>query len=106
MEKRYFPTYGLEELTWSTWPSYSSNIQIQCNPYQSCSDILQEREHTKIQFFTITKILKFRPLRTKAFQQKMSQNGGITHPDVKLHYKNITIKIVWYWSKKRQRTTE
>ena len=74
-----------------------SNLQIQCNPYQTTNGIFH-RTRTKISQF----IWKHkRPRIAKAVLRKKNGAGRINLPDFRLYYKTIFIKTVWYWHKSK-----
>ena len=73
-----------------------SNLQIQCNPYQTTTGIFH-RNGTKISQFAWK---HNRSQIAKAILRKKNGAGGIRLPDFRLHYKATVIKV-WYWHKNR-----
>ena len=73
------------------------NLQIQCDPYQITNGIFH-RTRIKISQF----IWKHRSHQiAKAVLRKKNGAGGISLPDLRLHYKAAVIKTVWSWHKNR-----
>ena len=74
-----------------------SNLQIQCNPYQTTNGILQELEQKILQFIWKHK----KPRIAKEILGKKNGAGGIRLLVYRLYYKATVIKAVWYWHKNR-----
>ena len=78
-----------------------SNLQIQCNLYQTTNGIFHRTKSSLEQKVSQFVFKHKRPPTAKAILRKKKGAGGVYLPDFRQYYKATVIKTVWYWLKKR-----
>ena len=79
-----------------------SNLQIQCNPYQTTNGIFHR---TRTKNFTVCIETQKTP-NSQSNLEKENWAGGTRFPDFRLYYKVIVIKTVWYRHKTKYKSME
>ena len=74
-----------------------SNLQIQCNPYQTTNGSFYTPRAKNLKICMETQKI----LNSQAILRKKNRGGGITFSDFRLYYKATVIRTVWDWHKNR-----
>ena len=90
--------HRLAELILWKLPFAKSYLQIQCNSCQNSNAILPRVKESKLKIH----YKKQRTQDSKNYSKNKTTSSWITIPELKLYYRGIGIKPVWYWYRDKQ----